>query len=286
MEDFDCLEPTGREIKGPIETLLEMTHTSGLKRTAVVFDPQYRAHPDLGFGLQTAMAFLEKTGVCNLLDVSEHDARQGGFSYATGTCWSLAELLEGLADAGQVAGPRAGLELCYLTASILHEANKVGPDVGLFCHGNLNPWRIMVKVDGQVQLIGYGLPQVDVLIYREEDGDMPSEDGLRYCPPERLEGNPEDVPGDILSLALIAFELMAGEPLYNGLAKEIHQRKILSNQWTAAHQLHQHRVPIHSPLLHRLEEFMMVVPCLQNVFHLQSILRRVRHRVSNHCQLH
>ena len=43
------------------------------------------------------------------------------------------------------------------------------------------------------------------------------------------EGNPEDVPGDILSLALIAFELMVGEPLYNGIAEEIHSLAINGN---------------------------------------------------------
>ena len=70
------------------------------------------------------------------------------------------------------------------------------------------------------------------------------------------------------------------------LAKEIHQRKILSNQWTAAHQLQKHPIPMHSPLLHRLEETMMAVLRLQNVSHLPNILRRVRRRVFNHCQLH
>ena len=162
MEDFEALEPTGREIKGPIDTLVEMTHTSGLKRTGIVFDPQFKAHPELGFGLQAFMGFLEDPGICNLLEISESDQRQGGFAYPTGACWSVAELLESLANVGKKAGARAGLELCYLAGSILHEASKVAPDTGLYCHGNLSPWRLMVKVDGQVQIIGYGLPQVDV----------------------------------------------------------------------------------------------------------------------------
>ena len=157
------------------------------------------------------------------------DTRRGAFAFPTGTCWPLIELMRTLSRMGKKAGARAGLELCYQAATILHEANQVAQSAGLYCHGNLNPWRIMVKVDGQIQLIGYGLPQVDVLIYREEDGALPSADGLRYCPPERLEGNPEDVPGDILSLALIAFELMVGEPLYNGIAKEIHSLAINGN---------------------------------------------------------
>lgn len=226
MEDFEGLEPTGREIKGPIETLVEYTHSGGLKRCAIVFDPQFRDRPELGFDIQSVLGFLQNPDVCNLLEVTELDKRPGAFAYPTGTCWTVAELLEGLAGVGKKAGVRAGLELCYLAANILHDASKVAPDAGIFCHGNLNPWRLVVKVDGQVQIIGYGLPQIDVLVHREEDGSIPSEDGLRYCSPERLEGNPEDVYGDILSLVLVAFELITGEPLYNGLAKEIHQQAI------------------------------------------------------------
>lgn len=226
MSAIEGLKKTGREVSGPGFNVVEFEHGSGLSRMGIVYDEQYKDHAALGRDVREVLGFLEQPEICDLLELTEYHPEHGLFCYPAGTCWSIAEILETFASQGMVGGARAGLELCYMVGRVLHEASQVGPDRGVYCHGSLSPWHIFVKPDGQIQLIGYGLPQMDVLVYREEDGQIPSEDGLRYCPPERLDGNAEDVVADLLSLCLVAFELMVGEPLYNGLAKEILQQAI------------------------------------------------------------
>ena len=79
----------------------------------------------------------------------------------------------------------------------------------------------MLKGDGQVEILGYALPQVEILQFHANPSEVPREDSFRYCPPERMEGQSEDLTADLFGLALIAFELMTGKPVYDGLVTEI-----------------------------------------------------------------
>ena len=110
--------------------------------------------------------------------------RQGGaFVYPCGECWSVAEVNRILADLGQVGGVRAGLELMYCAGRILIEAGEAGESEGVYSHGGLTPWRIMIRRDGQVLVLGHALPQVEILMFHEDGQRIPREDSFRYCPP-------------------------------------------------------------------------------------------------------
>ncbi|MDP6934847.1 MAG: hypothetical protein QGG40_18140, partial [Myxococcota bacterium] len=84
--------------------------------------------------------------------------------------------------------------------------------------------RIILKGDGQVQVIGHALPQVEILQFHQDEKLVPREDSFRYCPPERIEAAPENLTSDLFSLGLIAFELMTGRPVYDGLVNDIRQQ--------------------------------------------------------------
>jgi hypothetical protein len=70
-------------------------------------------------------------------------------------------------------------------------------------------------------LIGCSVPQPDVLVFLEDETSLPAADALRYCPPERLLGSDEDVSSDVFCLVLVAFELMTGTPVYDGLVADL-----------------------------------------------------------------
>lgn len=226
MTTVGGMAPTGRRYGGPASDLVEVVSEKGLKHTAIVFHPEYRAHPVFTEGLQPIVSFLERPMVTGLVDLASHHVPAGEFLYPTGTVWSVAEIVRTLADLGQTAGIKAGLELAYLASNVLLEAAETGANHGVYSHGGLTPWRLTVKADGQVQVIGYGLPQVEILTFIEDESLLPREDSFRYCPPERLEGQPEDVSSDLFGLALIAFELMTGRPVYDGLVNDIRQQAI------------------------------------------------------------
>lgn len=224
MDTLGGMTRTGEKVAGPASDLVELESDKGLKHLAITFHRKYRQHDSLHAELRESMAFLEQPDVCDLVGLKEFVPESGAFIYPTGNVISVAEILEVLAKMGESGGVKAGLELSYLVAQVLLEASEKGERYGVLTHGDLSPWRILCRSDGQVKLIGYGLPQVDMRTYLEDPRAVPKEDAFRYCPPERLADEAESGVSDVFSLALIAFEVMVGEPLYNGLLAEIKQQ--------------------------------------------------------------
>ncbi len=215
---------TGRILRGPASDLVELDSDNGLKHTAIVFHPEYRDHNGINDALDVVRGFLESPMVTGLIELVAHDREQGAFVYPTGQCWSVAEVIRVLADSGRAGGVRAGLELMYAAGHILMEAADVGEGEGVYSHGGVTPWRIMLKKDGQVLVIGHALPQVEILLFHEDPNRVPSEDSFRYCPPERIEAQAEDLSSDLFALGLVAFELITGKPVYDGLVDDIRRQ--------------------------------------------------------------
>lgn len=245
MDTLAGLRPTGRKIVGPASDLLEYEADNGLRHTGIQFHPKHREHPALVRGLPVVLGFLESPMVTGLVELTASDIDEGLFVYPSGKVWSVIEVVREYADMGKVCGVKAGLELCYLAGQILHEASVNGPPQGIYCHGSLTPWRLLLKGDGQVQIVGYGLPQVEVLTFLDDEGQVPPADSFRYCPPERLQGVEEDITSDIFSLALIAFELMTGQPVYDGLPGDIRQQAARAE---AARKLYRMRESLPDPV--------------------------------------
>jgi len=221
MDSIAGLTTTGRRIHGPASDLVELVAESGLRHTAVVFHPEYRESQAINSALSVVLGYLESPMVTGMVELVAHEPQQGAFVYPTGQASSVAEINRAYADLGEAPGTRAGLEFMYAAGEILTDASETGETHGVYSHGGLTPWRALFKPDGQVQIIGYGLPQVEILQFLGDSSAVPREDSFRYCPPERLEGGAEDLRSDIFSLALIAFELMTGKPMYDGLVNDI-----------------------------------------------------------------
>jgi hypothetical protein len=239
MDTIAGMQRTGRRIPGPGADLVEVVDASGLKQTAVVFAPVFRDHACLNAELEVGMGFMEQPGVTGLSRLVGHHPDEGAFVYPTGTVWSVAELVRELADQGDSAGVKAGLELCFMAGEILVEASDQGTHSGLVGHGSIDPWRVMVKADGQVTILGYGLPRPEIEIFVEDETRAPSEDGLRYLAPENLA--PErihDLSSDLFSLCLVALELMMGRPVYDGLVNEVRKQ---ASRGEAVRRLYQWR---------------------------------------------
>ena len=216
---------TGRQLTGPASDLVELTAANGLRHTAIVFHSEFHGHRALNEALEVVIGFLESPLVTGLTDLVEWERERCAFIYPTGQGWSVAEVIRSLADTGESEGHiRAGLELMYAAGQILNEAAERGERDGVYSHGGLTPRRIMLKKDGQVEIIGYALPQVEILQFPEDEQRVPGVDSFRYCPPERIEFAPESLSSDLFGLSLVAFELMTGRPVYDGLVNDIRQQ--------------------------------------------------------------
>ncbi len=224
MQKTGSFVSTGVTIQGPGADLVELSAQDGRVYTAVVFHPLYREHPALELPSGGLRSFLEVPLVDGLAELVHQDRAQGAFVYQTGKSWALGELSAVLAQRSESGSPRAALELLYGAALTLVEAAESGATAGVLSHGGLNPWRLLLDERAQTLIIGAGLPPVELLTFHEDPKLLPAADTFRYCPPERLMGGREGLSSDLYALALIAFELMTGRPVFDGLVQEIRQQ--------------------------------------------------------------
>jgi len=223
MDTIAGYQTTGRRLKGPAADLLELTGDRGQKLTAVCFHPEYREHRGINSSLEVVVRFLEDPMVPDLVELVGRDESGGAFVYPTGQIWAVSDVIRILADLGETAGLRAGLELMHRAGQVLTEAADYGASGNVYSHGGLTPWRLVMRQDGRVLVIGHGLPQVEILMFHEDHSVVPPADSFRYCPPERIHGEEENLSSDLFSLCLIAFEFMTGKPVYDGLVNDIRQ---------------------------------------------------------------
>lgn len=215
MTDFHGFKAAGPAVQEPSGELVPLV-AAGVRHLAVVFGPAHRVHPLLAASLDERLAFLKEPGVGAVCPLVQRDRQAGALVYRTGS----GRLLQGVLASPPGADPRirAGLELIGAAAAALQEAAEAG---AVPSHGALTPRRLLIRPDGSIGLVGYGVPAVEVVAYLDEETDDAHATSLRYVPPERIEDSPEDVRSDLYALALIAAELMLGSPVYEGTGEEI-----------------------------------------------------------------
>ena len=89
-------------------------------------------------------------------------------------------------------------------------------------HRDLSPRNVLVGFDGGIRLIDFGIAHADGRTIRTTTGLLKGTPG--YVPPERLRFEDPDPRGDLFSLGVILYELLAGERLYDGRAQAVVRR--------------------------------------------------------------
>lgn len=246
VETIAGMQGTGRKLAGPGFDLVEVVNDGGGKLSALIMDPAHRDHPSLHGDLEFGLGFMQQPDVTGLARLQTHSPDEGAFVYPTGTVWTVAEVVRELASAGEVAGVKAGLELCYMAGEILVEAADQSQNSGLTGHGSVDPWKLVVKADGQIGILGYGVPRPEIEAFLDDETRTPAEDALRYCSPEDLKPDGEpDLSSDLFALSLIALELMVGRPVYDGLVSDVKQQ---AQRGEAARKLYQWRERLPAPV--------------------------------------
>ncbi|HMV66590.1 MAG TPA: hypothetical protein PKA64_07045, partial [Myxococcota bacterium] len=214
----------GRRFVGPtaeLEEYLDPTDPTAPAETVIVLAERYRKLTSLRVAMEVGRSFLERPLVPGLAPLTRMDVDAGRYSYLTGEVWTLAEIMqEGRKRAGGL-GERAAVEVGWLVGTALVEAAEAGETAGIVCHGDVSPWRITLRPDGELLIIGYGLPDPEWLRMRHTGAEVPMEPSFRYAPPERAAGRPEDIHSDLFGLALLVAELATGAPVYGGTIAEM-----------------------------------------------------------------
>ena len=213
-----------REYKGPAARLVDLLDSNDRSYVGVVFYEEYRNHSAITNSLDGLMEFLQCPVARGITPLHSYGYDEGAFIYETGKCKSIAELIRQASDLGLSPGPRAGLEMMTQALEILDGAIQIAEEYAIYSHGGLTPWRLMIRPDGKLQIIGFAVPQVEVLDFKSNPNLVPSEDSFRYAPPERMVMNEiEESSSDLFGLGLIAFELMTTRPMYDGSTSAIQE---------------------------------------------------------------
>jgi len=81
-------------------------------------------------------------------------------------------------------------------------------------HRDVSPSNIMVSFEGEVKLLDFGIVKATERVSKTREGNVKGNVG--YMSPEQARGLDVSCRSDLFSLGLVMFELLSGEPFYQG----------------------------------------------------------------------
>lgn len=120
-----------------------------------------------------------------------------------------------------------------ITASILHglhaahqATDQLGVPLGLV-HRDVSPQNVIVGVDGVARLIDFGIAKAAGRSSVSRDGQLKGK--IPYMAPEQIQGGQINLRTDIYGAAVILWELLAGERLFEGETQGIILGRVLDD---------------------------------------------------------
>ena len=149
-----------------------------------------------------AAAALSHPNVCSIYDIQEHD----------GQMFIVMEYVEGqtLRDKKQNFSIKQVIDIGIQLADGLATAHEHG-----IVHRDIKPENIMVRKDGIVQIMDFGLAKLRGVTRLTKEGSTVGTVG--YMSPEQVQGFDTDHRTDIFSLGVVLYELLAGQSPFRGV---------------------------------------------------------------------
>jgi eukaryotic-like serine/threonine-protein kinase len=149
-----------------------------------------------------AVASLAHPNICTIYSVEEED----------GKAFIVMEYVEGktLKDLDQNLPLKQAIEIGIQTADGLAAAHEKG-----VVHRDIKPDNIMIRKDGRVQIMDFGLAKLRGVSRLTKEGTTVGTAG--YMSPEQVQGQETDHRTDIFSLGVVLYEMFAGESPFKGV---------------------------------------------------------------------
>jgi Tol biopolymer transport system component/predicted Ser/Thr protein kinase len=176
------------------------------RKVALKFLPaQMTAQPDARARfLQEARAAsaLNHPNICTIHDIQEHD----------GQLFIVMEHVDGqtLRDKRATLSPKQVLEIGAQIADGLAAAHEHG-----IVHRDIKPENIMIRKDGIVQIMDFGLAKLHGATRLTKEGSTIGTAG--YMSPEQVQGLDTDHRSDIFSLGVVLYELLTDQMPFRGM---------------------------------------------------------------------
>ena len=155
-----------------------------------------------------AAAALNHPNICTIYGIEEHD----------GQTFIAMELVEGqsLREKKQSFSVKQAVDIGIQIADGLAAAHEKG-----IVHRDIKPENIMIRKDGIVQIMDFGLAKLRGASRLTKEGSTVGTVG--YMSPEQVQGQETDHRTDIFSLGVILYEMLAGQSPFKG----VHETAIL-----------------------------------------------------------
>ena len=149
-----------------------------------------------------AVASLAHPNICTIYSVEEED----------GKAFIVMEYVDGktLKDLDQNIGLKQAVEIGIQVADGLAAAHEKG-----IIHRDIKPDNIMIRKDGRVQIMDFGLAKLRGVSRLTKEGTTVGTAG--YMSPEQVQGLEIDHRTDIFSLGVVLYELFTGESPFKGV---------------------------------------------------------------------
>lgn len=155
-----------------------------------------------------AAAALNHPNICTIYGIEEHE----------GQTFIAMELIEGqsLREKKQSFSVKQAVDIGIQIADGLAAAHEKG-----IVHRDIKPENIMIRKDGIVQIMDFGLAKLRGASRLTKEGTTVGTAG--YMSPEQVQGQETDHRTDIFSLGVILYEMLAGQSPFKG----VHETAIL-----------------------------------------------------------
>jgi eukaryotic-like serine/threonine-protein kinase len=145
---------------------------------------------------------LNHPNVCTIYDIQEHE----------GQLFIVMEFIDGrtLQEIKDTLSQKQALDIGIQIAEGLAAAHEKG-----IVHRDIKPENIMIRKDGIVQIMDFGLAKLSGASRLTKEGSTVGTAG--YMSPEQVQGQETDHRSDIFSLGVLLYEMLTGQPPFKGI---------------------------------------------------------------------
>jgi eukaryotic-like serine/threonine-protein kinase len=222
---YQLLEPLGRGGMGEVHLALDPR--LGRKVAIKLLPPEFTTDTDRvqRFAREArAASALNHPNIITIHEIGEAAIENESLRYIVTEYVEGETLRQRMASAPQRrVKPSEAIEVGAQVAAALSAAHEAG-----ITHRDIKPENVMVRPDGLVKVLDFGLAKLTALPPEAIDSDAPTLarevrttpgmilGTLRYMSPEQARAYEVDARSDIFSLGAVIYEMIAGEPLFAG----------------------------------------------------------------------